>query len=122
APLRLAPASMPRLSSVHVDATVLLFSLGISLATALLFGPVPFFEISRHSLFGRLKEGGRGGTSSARARRVRGGLVVAEVAVCVVVLAAAGLLLRSFDRLLHTQTGFEASRLLTFNLELPRFA
>lgn len=119
--LRLAPASMPRLSSVHVDSTVLLFSLGISLATALLFGPVPFFEISRHSLFGRLKEGGRGGTGSAKTRRLRGGLVVAEVAVCVVVLAAAGLLLRSFDRLLHSETGFEARRLLTFNLELARF-
>ena len=119
--LGLMPASMPRVSSVHVDSVVLLFSLGTSLATAVLFGSVPFFEISRHSLFARLKEGGRGGTGSAKARRLRGGLVVAEVAVCVVVLAAAGLLLRSFDRLLHTDTGFETSRLLTFNLELARF-
>jgi putative ABC transport system permease protein len=118
---RFAPPGMPRLTSVHVDGAVLLFSLAISLATALFFGPAPFFGFSRISLFGRLKEGGRGGTGTARARRLRGGLVVAEVAVSVVVLAGAGLLLRSFDRLLHVETGFESSRLLTFNMELVRF-
>ena len=120
--LRLAPSDMPRLTNVHVDGIVLLFSLAISFATALLFGPVPFLEFARVPIFGRLKEGGRGGTGTARARRLRGGLVVAEVAISVVVLAGAGLLLRSFDRLLHAESGFESSNLLTFNLELSRFS
>ena len=119
--LRFAPSSMPRLTSVRVDGVVLLFSLGISLLTTLLFGPAPALQVSRVSLARRLKEGGRGGTGTAGARRLRGGLVVAEVAVSVVVLVAAGLLVRSFDRLLHVAPGFDPSHLLTFNVELARF-
>ncbi|HYK42924.1 MAG TPA: ABC transporter permease [Thermoanaerobaculia bacterium] len=118
---RFAPAGMPRVGSVHVDALVLLFALAVSVATGVLFGLVPALEASRVSLSQKLKEGGRGAAGSRRAGRVRHVLVVAEVALSVVVLVGAGLLVRSLGRLLHVDAGFQPSNLVTFHLELSRF-
>jgi putative ABC transport system permease protein len=118
---RFAPAGMPRLGSIHVDGLVLLFALAVSVATGVLFGLVPALEASRVSLSQKLKEGGRGAAGSRRAGRVRHVLVVAEVALSVVVLVGAGLLLRSLGRLLHVDTGFQPSNLVTFHLDLSRF-
>jgi len=115
---RLAPGDVPRLSSVRVDAAVLLFTFAVAVATGILFGLAPALNASRSSLAERLKESGRGSTGGAKARRFRHGLVAAEVAFSVVVMMGAGLLVRSLQKLLHVPTGFEASHLLTFNLNL----
>ena len=118
----LAPGDVPRLSSVRVDASVLLFTFAVSVAAGILFGLAPALDSFRSSFADRLKDGGRGATGGTRARRFRNGLVVAEVALSVVVLVGAGLLVRSLERLLSVPRGFEASQLLTFNLNLSREA
>ncbi len=115
---RLTPGDVPRLGAVRVDSAVLLFTFSVAVATGILFGLAPALSASRSSLAERLKESGRGTTGGARTRRFRHGLVVAEVAFSVVVMVGAGLLLRSFQKLLSVPAGFEASHLLTFNLDL----
>src|SRR5262249_4850817 len=94
---RFAPASLPRLGSVRVDAGVLFFAAAISIATGLLFGLLPSLRASGASLSDALKEAGRGSAGSRSARRVRNGLIVVEVGLSVVVLVGAGLFLRSLD-------------------------
>jgi putative ABC transport system permease protein len=107
----LTPGDLPRLAEVRIDGTVLLFSLGLSLACTLLVGLVPALHASRLDLSEALKQGGsRGATSGGP--RVRAALVVAEVALSVVLLAAAGLLLRSFQQLQRTDLGFTTDRVV----------
>jgi putative ABC transport system permease protein len=113
-------AMIPETVAVHnvtavvVDRTVLLFTLGIAVATGVLFGIVPAARAGRIALHDTLKDGGRG-TSSGRSR-TRAALVVAEVALSIVLLVGAGLLIRSFDRLLHVDPGFDEERVLTMRL------
>ncbi len=116
--LRAAPASIPRLTSVHLDGTVLLFTLGIALLTTLIFGLLPARLVVRPDLAGTLREGGRGGpkASGNRARRV---LVIAEVGLAVMMLAGAGLLIRSFAKLMNVDPGFRTEGTLSFALSLP---
>jgi putative ABC transport system permease protein len=101
-----------------VDGSVLLFTLAVSVATGLLFGLVPALRASRPDLGAVLKEGARGskGRPATRARSV---LVVAETALAVVLLAGAGLLLRSFGHLLRVDPGFNPENALVFNLAPP---
>jgi putative ABC transport system permease protein len=114
----LAPDRTPRLREVGVDGSVLLFTLAVSVATGLLFGLVPALRASRPDLAVVLKEGARGskGRPATRARSV---LVVAETALAVVLLAGAGLLLRSFGHLLQVDPGFHPENALVFNLAPP---
>ncbi len=116
--LRAAPSSIPRLSSVHLDGTVLLFTLGIALLTTLIFGLLPARIVVRPDLAGTLREGGRGGVKVAgnKARRI---LIVAEVGLAVMMLAGAGLLIRSFGRLMNVDPGFRTEGTLSFALSLP---
>ena len=114
----LAPQETPRLEEVGVDATVLLFALGITLVTGLLFGLAPAFQASRPDLTMALKEVARSSRGHA-ATRARNVLVVAEIALAVVLLAGAGLLLRSFARLQDVELGFQPDKVVTFNLSLP---
>jgi putative ABC transport system permease protein len=112
-----APDSIPRLREVGVDGRVAGFTALVSIATGLLFGVAPAFNASRAELSETLKEGGRSGAVA----HGRGGrlLVVSEMALSIVLLIAAGLLLRSFARLQRVQPGFEPGRLLTVRLSLP---
>jgi predicted permease len=114
----LAPAQTPRLREVAVDGQVLLFALGVTLVTGLLFGLAPTLQAARPNLTGALKEGARGsrGRASARARNA---LVVAEIALAVMLLAGAGLLLRSFAQLVKVDPGFRAENVLKLHLTLP---
>jgi putative ABC transport system permease protein len=114
----LAPSSTPRIEEVAVDGPVLLFALGITLATGLLFGLAPTLQAARPNLTAALKEGSRGsrGRASTRARNT---LVVAEIALAVMLLAGAGLLLRSFARLQKVDLGFQAAHVLKLHLNLP---
>ena len=116
--VKLAPAGVPRLEELGMDSTALLFALGVSLLTGVLFGLAPALQTSRTDLSAALREGTRGsrGKGGTRARSV---LVVVEMALAVVLLAGAGLLIRSFAQLQGVQTGFEEENVVTFNLELP---
>jgi putative ABC transport system permease protein len=103
---------------VTLDALVLVFTLGVSLATGLLFGIVPALRASRPSLYSALAARGHGASDPARAR-TRQMLVVAEVALALTLLVGAGLLLRSFVNLQAIDPGFRADRVLTVDVNLP---
>ena len=109
---------LPRMDEVALDGRVLLFTLGVSLVTGLLFGLAPALRASVADLHETLKEGGRTGGSTGQ-QRLRGLLVVAEVALSLVLLICAGLLVKSFVRVLTVDKGFDAEQLLTANLSLP---
>jgi putative ABC transport system permease protein len=113
-----APAGIPRIAETRIDGTVLLFTLGAAIASALVFGLVPAFRASRHDLANVIKSGGRAGSGSSR-DRVRGVLVVAEVALALTLLVGAGLLVRTAIHLNHVDPGFELRGLLAARVALP---
>jgi putative ABC transport system permease protein len=115
----LQPAGIPRLEDVRVDGTVIVFTLGLAVLTGLIFGLVPAFQSTASGLAGTLKESGRGAVSNRAGARMRSALVVAEMALAVVLLAGAGLLIRSFTKLASVDPGFHAEQALTFELSLP---
>jgi putative ABC transport system permease protein len=117
----LNPDNIPRLAEVRLSTPVLLFTLGAVILTGLIFGLVPAWQAARGDLNQTLRDGARGAFGSVRGRRLRGALVVAEVALSLVVLVGAGLLVKSFNRLLNVETGFRADNLLTLNLPLVEF-
>jgi putative ABC transport system permease protein len=96
---------------------VLGFNLGLSLFSGILFGLAPAWQISRSDLNGALKEGGR--QSASGSHRLRGALVVCEVALSLVLLVSAGLLMRSFIELVKTDPGFRSEQVLTMRVSLP---
>ena len=113
------PTSLPALmvGRVSIDATVLVFTLALSVATGLIFGFVPALRSSRPDLVATLKEGGR--TSSVGSRHgMRGTLVVAEVGLSLVLLAGAGLLIKSLDQLQQVEKGFDETNVLTMRVPL----
>ena len=117
--VRLAPASLPRFDAIGLDGRVVLFALGASLFTVVVFALVPALQTSRVDLSDTLKSGARlaGGPRRARLRRL---LVAGEIALSLVLLVGAGLLIRSFVTLQASRPGFEADRLVTFQLALPQ--
>jgi putative ABC transport system permease protein len=113
------PAGIPRLEGVRIDGVVIGFTLAAALATAVVFGLIPAYQSSRAAIAGTLKEAGRGALTSRSATRLRGALVIAETALAVMLLAGAGLLIKSFANLTSVDPGFDVSRALTFELSLP---
>ena len=113
---RLAPPGSPRIEEVGVDLRVLGFTLAVALAAGLVFGLAPALQASRPDLAGSLKE--RAGGAGHGARRLRGALVMAEVALALTLLVSAGLLVKSFSRLLAVPGGFEPESVLAANLVL----
>ena len=109
--------AVPRLEYVSLDLTVIAFTVVLALGTGLLFGLVPALLATSHAS-DSLREGGRHG-SGPRSRRALGTLVVAEVALSLVLLAGAGLLIRSFVRLQNINPGFRADGLFTARVSLP---
>jgi predicted permease len=107
-----------QMADVQLDAAVLAFTVGISVLTAILFGLVPAWQASRFDLQAALAERGRGGSDSRGQHRVRGALMIGEVALAVVLLAGSGLLLRTFANLLQVKLGFEPAQALTMQLFL----
>ena len=114
------PTSLPRTRDVAIDVPVLLFALGLSMATGLLFGLVPFAQRRARDLVTVLKEGGDRGGSGGSRHHVRRALVMAEVALAMMLVTGAGLLLRTVDNLTRVDPGFDRSRLVTFSMTLPR--
>jgi len=112
------PADLPRLEAISVDARALLFTLAVSVLTGLVFGLAPVWQAARVNVSDALKEGGRGEAGAAK-HRLRSALVVIEMALALVLLAGAGLLIRSFWQLRNVQPGFNPDNLMTMRIELP---
>ena len=115
--LALVPEGLPRVESVRIDATVLVFGVVIALVTSVLAGLVPALSLARADLVTELRGGGRGATGSG-SRQWRRGLVVAQVALAVTIVAAAGLLTRSVLRLQAVEIGLAVDRLVFVQLSL----
>jgi len=110
---------LPRADEIRISLPVLLFAAGITVGTGLLFGLVPALRASASDANEVLKDGGRAGSEGLRRNRYRASLVVAEVALSMVLLAGAGLLLRSFLKLQDVDLGFRPDGVVTANLLLP---
>jgi putative ABC transport system permease protein len=121
APLRaLVPAEMIGGAPIALDSRVLLFTLLASFTSGVLFGLIPGLRLISTDLNISLQEGGRGSADGGRARRMRSALVVSEVAMAAMLLIAAGLLLRSFSRLLQVREGFNPDHVLSVQMALPQ--
>jgi putative ABC transport system permease protein len=116
--IQFSPGDVPRLAESELDFRVLAFALAVSIFTGVLFGLAPALQVSKTNLNIDLKEGSRG-ASAFRRSRVRSALVVVEVALSLVLLAGAGLLLRSFVKLRCVPLGFAPDHLLTLPIALP---
>lgn len=116
----LSPDNNSRFQDVRVDGVVLAFATGISLLTALIFGLWPAWQAANdNGLSESLNEGSRGGSGGVRSRRVRSALVVAQVAMALVLLAGAGLMIRSFFNLQRVKLGFDPEQVVTMAIQLP---
>jgi putative ABC transport system permease protein len=113
------PESIPRALEISLDWKVLAFTLGVSLVTGLVFGMAPLLHLREQVVSISLKEGGQRATAGSARARLRSGLVMAEVALAVVLVVGAGLLLRSFQKLMTVDAGFNREHLTTFGVVLP---
>jgi putative ABC transport system permease protein len=113
------PRGIQQLGEVRVDTTVVAFTASVALLTGILFGLVPALQVTRSDLAGSIREGARGALSGRSGKRLRNGLVVAEMALAVMLLAGAGLLIRSFVGLTSVDPGFQPQGVLSVELSLP---
>ncbi|MGH9498946.1 MAG: ABC transporter permease [Terriglobales bacterium] len=113
AAIRVLPDALPRAEEIHLNGQVLLFTLGVSMLAGILFGLIPAFKTSATNLQETLKEGGRG--TSGR-HRGQGMIVAAEMALALLLLAGAGLMIRSLGKLWNVDPGFDAQNVLSFAL------
>jgi putative ABC transport system permease protein len=118
--MKLIPVNIPRLHEVSVstDARVLMFTIAMSLFTGVLFGLIPALQSTKLDLNESLKESGRS-SSGIHGRKTRSLLVISEVALALVLLAGAGLMIRSFIHLHHADVGVRQKNVLTLQVELP---
>ena len=117
AALKALPGTLPRAQEIHLDGRVLLFTLGVSVLAGLLFGFAPALKTSHSDLHETLKEGGRG--SSGTRHRLQGAFVVVEMALALILLAGAGLMIRSLAGLWRVNPGFDPHNVLVFDLSFP---
>ncbi|HZR78234.1 MAG TPA: ABC transporter permease [Chthoniobacterales bacterium] len=120
--IRTVPQNIPRIGNIQLDATVLVFTFGVSLLTGIVFGLVPAWHASHIDLNSSLKSGMRTGIGGEGKGQLRNGLVMAEVALALVLLICAGLLIQSFARLGRVPIGVRSERLLTARISLPETA
>jgi predicted permease len=116
----LLPAELPRLHDIHVDASALYFTLAVALFVGVLFGLAPALQAAETDMHESLKEGSRSASEGSRRQRMRGILVISEVALAMVLLTGAGLLIRSFYHLQSVSPGFRAEGLLVATTALPQ--
>jgi predicted permease len=117
AAIKLVPVALPRASHIHLSLSVLMFTLLVSLAVGILFGLLPAWKASRQSLNESLREGGRG--VSGTRHRTQDLLVILETAMALVLLAGAGLMIRSLMALTSVNPGFDPNGVTTFSLAAP---
>jgi putative ABC transport system permease protein len=111
------PVNIPRLNEVSLDMPALVFTLGISMITGVLFGLAPAWQFSRPDLNESLKESTRAASAGIVAGRTRNALIVAEVAFSLVLLTGAGLMIQTFARMWNAERGFRPEHLLTAELD-----
>jgi len=116
----LLPETLPRVSEIGLDWPVVAFALGLAILTGVVCGLAPAFASMRTSVNDTLKEGGRTGSSGGAHARLRSTLVVAEIAVALVLLAASGLLLRSFEKMRQVDLGYRPDHTLVASYSLPQ--
>ena len=109
--------AIPRFGDVRIDAGVLAFTFVISVATGLVFGVLPAMRLSKCDLQETLKDGGR--AHAGRRSRFHDALIVSQIAIALVLLIGSGLMVKSFQRVQHTDPGFDPSELLVFQVSLP---
>ena len=112
---------IPYMQSLRIDGRVLGFALLVSLATGILFGLAPAFQMSQTKLSESLKEGGRGALGGRRGHRLGDLLVVSEVTLSLLLLVGAGLLVRSFLKVMSQNLGYKSGNLLTLQIRLPAY-
>ena len=117
--VHLMPSSIPRANEIGLNPAVLAFTVGLAVITGLIFGIVPAFAVGQTALSDTLKEGGRSAVQGPQHHRLRAVLVIAEIALSMVLLVGAGLLVRSFQRVLETNSGVQSEHVLTASLNLP---
>jgi len=118
--IALAPGNLPRLDNIGIDATVLLFTLAISIVAGLLFGAIPVFKYAGPHVAAGLRGGGRTSSASRERHRARSALVVVQVALALVLLVSSGLMIRTFQALRHVDPGFtDPQEVLTMGLSIP---
>jgi putative ABC transport system permease protein len=115
----LLPAAVPRASDVRIDSGVLVFALALAAATGLFFGALPAWRASRSHLNEKLRAGSRSYTASRQSHRTQAALIISEVALALLLVAGAGLLIRSFSNLRAVDPGFRAGQVLTATLTFP---
>jgi predicted permease len=116
---RFGPDSIPHLHETGLDRQVIMYALGITFVTGVLFGLAPAVGATRMNMVEALKEGGQRTGGSATAPRIRNMLLITQVAMALVLVIASGLLIRTFYSMLRADTGFDAAHVVTFELPLP---
>ena len=116
--LSLAPSDIPRLYNVHIDASVLLFTVAMTAVAALFFGSIPALQASAAQAVLHLRAGNRGSRTRPGSARARNALVVTEITLALMLLVGAGLLIKSFSRLREVNPGFAPARVSTFTVTL----
>src|SRR4029079_11570144 len=116
--IALTPSTYTVNQDVRVDLSVLMAMLAVSLSTGLLFGLAPALSLSRHDVVDAIKQDGTRTTTSQRSAWLRHGLVIAEVALCMLLLVGAGLLIQTFIRMRAIDPGFDPGGLLTARMSL----
>src|SRR5580704_3571302 len=101
-----APTGLPRIHEIRIDYQVLLFTLGLALFTSLLIGAIPVFKYAGAKATSGLREGGRALSQSRERHRARKALVILQVALALVLLICSGLMIRTFQALMHVDPGF----------------
>ena len=117
--LSLKPVALARFTHISIDARVLVFVLGISLLTGIVFGIAPAWYMARAEFAESMKEGGRTASAGRSGHRLRSVLVTAEFALALILLVGAGLLLKTFSRLRSVNPGFNPQHITTVYLQLP---
>ncbi|HEV2495957.1 MAG TPA: ABC transporter permease [Terriglobia bacterium] len=118
--VRLLPETLPRIQEVGLDGKVVLFAIVLSVLTGVVCGLAPTFAALRTNISETLKEGGRAGAAGGGHAWLRSALVVGEIAIALVLLAASGLLLRSFEKMRAVDLGFRPDHVLTASYSLPQ--
>ena len=114
------PQGLPHLGEIKVNPTVCLFTFVLAIGSTLLFGLIPALQVSKPSVNEALQQGAKGSTGGLHTNRLRAFLVVSQVSLSLLLLAGAGLLIKSFFNLRATNPGFDPVRVMTMNLNLSR--
>ena len=117
--IAVSPPNSPRFNEIAIDANVFLFTLAVTILTAFIFGLAPALQLSRPAMNETLKESGRQGSPGVASNRIGSLLMVSEIALSFILLAGAGLLIKSFLRLTEVNPGFNPDNVLTMRMALP---